>query len=171
MLSINHLFLRHYERQRNFRNRSQCLFWTKKHTTDMDKIHATHPAAAQTAARRWARIIGKGEYRATETGAAGWVGGGKHSSPLGVGLGWGGQLGPVKSEFVGPALSPGEAPFTLDFDLPGQLAQSALGDAILKPSVDRWRFDFQHAGHRRNPAKQVDDFGVGHVHGVHLSCN
>jgi len=61
----------------------------------MDKKSTTHPTAGQTAARRWPRIIGKGEYRATETGAAGWVGGGKHSSPLGGGLGSGSQLGRI----------------------------------------------------------------------------
>jgi hypothetical protein len=61
--------------------------------------NTTHPAAGQTAARRWARITGKGEDRATKTGAAGLVGGGKHSNLL---LRWldmaghcGGQLGRI----------------------------------------------------------------------------
>jgi len=53
----------------------------------MNKKSTTHPAAAQTAARRWARIIGKGEYQATKTGATGWVGGEKiNSTPLLRGL-------------------------------------------------------------------------------------
>lgn len=60
----------------------------------MDKKSTTHPAAAQTAARRWARIIGKGEYRATETGAAGLVSGDKiNSTPLLRGLNVSGHRG------------------------------------------------------------------------------
>lgn len=60
----------------------------------MDIKSTTHPAAAQTAARRWARIIGKGEYQATETGATGWAGGEKiNSTPLLRGLNVSGHRG------------------------------------------------------------------------------
>ena len=72
------------------------------------------------------------------------------------------QLRPVKRKFVRPARPACKAAIRTQLDLAGQITKAPFRDALHQPAAHRRRLDAQHAGNRRRPSQQLDDFSVSH---------